>query len=89
MDRSSQDTSKNKNGMAAKGMKVHLENISFEKDQDGTMYGSFGRVRAQTYIANPSADDLKELTSAIMMDECFKQGECESGKVEKFVCFLL
>ena len=87
MDRSSQDTSRNKNGMAAKGMKVHLENISFEKDQDGTMYGSFGRVRAQTYIANPSADDLKELTSAIMMDECFKQGECESGKVEKFVVF--
>jgi len=68
--------------MSARGAEVHRENVSFDGNQQGSnIYSAFGRIRNRVVIPTPSDDDLKELTSAVMMDNCFQNAvEEDNGK---------
>jgi len=64
------------NEEAKRGVAVHVENVQFREQ---TMYQAFERIRSHVLLPKPSMDELKELTTSIMMDECFKQAVVEDN----------
>jgi alcohol dehydrogenase class IV len=52
------------------GLKMHQETVDF---QEGGIHEAFERVRKGVFIPKPSTGELNELTTSIMMDDCFKQ----------------
>ena len=77
-----------------RGARIHrsiLDEFEFEFEEKGgessssssssrTMYDAFQRVRRQVRVPRPSEDNLKELTTSIMLDPSFKEAvEDENG----------
>ena len=60
---------------------VHAATVCFGSGSgsDPTMFQAFDRVRSHVLIPKPSTEELKELTTAVLMDASFKQAVSEDN----------
>jgi hypothetical protein len=62
-----------------RGADIHRQVLDMFDEDGGTMYDSFQRVRMQVAVPRPLSENLKELTTSIMLDPSFKEAAADEN----------